>query len=149
MALPWPWLNSYPDKSFQPHSGWGLFFPQAPVLQVSKLLNFLLSSLFISFHSLPSEICKLLSCTCRPIASGDMNNLLFSYFAIQAVHCVCCGLHDPFNRLFPAPASHAGPLCYVRKGKLGRDPSIRERIERWERDWSWEMNEGTGCLLVS
>lgn len=76
----------------------------------------------ISFHFLLSEIRKLLSCTCRPIANGDMNSLFFSYCTIQAMHYVCCGLHDPFNRLFPAPALHAGPLHYVRKRKLRRDP---------------------------
>lgn len=158
--LPW---EAFSGVS-QSHSGWSLFFfPQLPVPQVSEL-NFLFSSFFInslwrsrdnspnSFCSL-WDICKLPSH--HPLA-GPQPLVTYTAQSFHNLpskpHTVCCGLHDPFTRLFPAPASCAGPQHSVRKGKLGGDPawkkwkigkrSVREkRMKELGRFSAWDEME--------
>ena len=55
-----------------------------------------------------------------------------------------CGLYDLFTRLFPAPASRAGPQHCVRKEKLGGNPTWKSDRKMGARSCSEERVKELG-----
>lgn len=116
---------------------WGSQPHSSPTTDSSKL------PILISFHQFPWKVQRELSkqsvnschvTTSWPEATGSITASSRHHLPSKPHNCLCRGLYDSFTRLFPAPASHAGPHHCLRKETFTwRGSSRKKMIERLER----------------